>query len=62
MDTDSVATEKGKPTEQLKTEQIPDQLDTNEWDQNDWWNRMGYDWLDPSGWGTYRPMLPPKGN
>ena len=62
MDTDSVSTEKEKPTQQLNTEQIPDQWKTNERGQNDWRNRMGYNWLGPRGWGKSGPTLQPKGN
>ena len=62
MNTDSFLTENGKPTQQLQTEQILDQWETNERGRNDWRRSMGFNLPDPSGWGQYRPMLPQKGN
>ena len=69
MGTDSISTEKEKPTQQLKTEQtptqklkteqIPEPWETNERIGGEVWDSIGATQTDG---GQYRPMLPPKGN
>ena len=60
MGADSISTEKGKPTQQLKTEQIPDPWGANEWGRNDWRGSMGFNWRDPIGWGAIPTNVPAK--